>query len=348
MTAVELDLGAVASEEDLERTLSEPYPEDVQLAAQLEGDVLVLGAGGKMGPTLVRRIALALRAAGSRSRAVAASRFTSPAARAKVEASGAVAIACDLLDDRALASLPNAPNVVYMAGRKFGASGDEARTWAQNAYLPGRVAARFAASRIAAFSTGNVYPFVPPASGGSRETDAPGPVGEYAQSCLGRERVLEHFSRSQRTPVAILRLNYAVEARYGVLHDVAQWIWQGEPVPLDAGHVNVIWQGDANSAAFRSLALASSPPRTLNLSGLETLSVRILALELARRLGREAQFQGAEPPLALLSNASLAARLLGPPRVRVGAILDLVARWTATGGASLGKPTRFEVRDGKF
>ncbi|MBI4601731.1 MAG: NAD-dependent epimerase/dehydratase family protein [Planctomycetes bacterium] len=336
------------TEEDLDRALSEPYPEDVELARGLEGDVLVLGAGGKMGPTLARRIRLALERAGSRSRIIAVSRFGSSAERSKLEAWGVTALACDLLDERALAALPGAPNVVYMAGMKFGATGNETLTWTLNAYLPGRVAERFRASRIAAFSTGNVYPLVGRASPGCRETDPAGPVGEYAQSCLGRERVLEHFSRRNGTAMAILRVNYAVEARYGVLLDIGSRVWRGEPVPIAMGRVNVIWQGDANSAAFRSLALASSPPRVLNVTGLEALEVRWIARELAARLGREARFEGEETDRALLSDASLAARLLGPPRVPVAKVLDLVARWIGRGGRTLGKPTKFEAQDGRF
>jgi nucleoside-diphosphate-sugar epimerase len=341
-------LDTIATEDDLELELSRPYAEDVDFARRLDGDVLVLGAGGKMGPTLVRRILLALREAGSRLRVIAVSRFSAPAERQKLESWGAATLAGDLLDARFLASLPDCPHVISMVARKFGSTGAEGLTWAMNAYLPGRVAERFASSRLAVFSTGNVYPLATVASGGSRESDALAPVGEYGQSCLGRERLLDHFSRANGTRVVILRLNYAVEARYGVLADIAGRVWRGEPVPLGTSHVNVIWQGDANSAAFRALALAASPPRVLNLAGAELLAVRWLATELGRRLDRAPRFEGEETGTGLLSNASECHRLLGPPRVPVADLLDLTARWIRAGGRMLGKPTRFEVRDGKF
>jgi nucleoside-diphosphate-sugar epimerase len=343
-----LDPSAISTEEDLECVLSEPYEADVELAARLEGDVIVLGAGGKMGPTLVRRIVSAIRRAGARGRVFAASRFTSARDRTAIEAAGGVAISADLLDDAALAQLPDCPDVMYMAGRKFGSSGDESLTWAMNCLLPGKVAERYRSSRIAAFSTGNVYPLVAVASQGSTERDAPGPVGEYAQSCLGRERILEHCSRRNGTRICILRLNYAVEARYGVLLDVARLVVRGEPVPLETGYFNAIWQGDANSAAFRSLEHAMSPPAILNLVGPEKLSVRWVAEWFAKRFHRPLRFSGSESGTALLSDGSRARQLLGAPKVSTEAVCELVAIWLERGGRTFDKPTRFEVRDGKF
>lgn len=339
---------SVSTEEDLKAVLSEPYDEDIAWARRLDGEVMVLGAGGKMGPTLIRRIVRAMEEAGSETTVYAVSRFSDRSKKDELEALGAETIAADLLDETALAALPECPNVIYMAGMKFGATGQEPLTWAMNAYLPGRVAERFADARIVAFSTGNVYPMVPPQSGGPVETDPVGPVGEYAQSCLGRERVLQHFARQNGTPMCLLRLNYAVEARYGVLVDIARKVYEGEPISLGMSHVNVIWQGDANSVCFRALELCSSPADILNVTGPETLSVRSLAEEFARRFGRTATFEGEEGDTALLNDASRCHRLFGAPHVSVETVIDLVADWVERDGAMLGKPTKFETKDGQF
>lgn len=337
---------------ELEDLLSAPYPEDIEFARQLDGDVIVLGAGGKMGPTLLRRVAAAIAKAEAASRLFAVSRFTEPGVQEKLEAHGIAVIRADLLDDQAcgrrLADLPRCPNVIFMAGMKFGATGNEPLTWAKNAYLPGRVAEHFRESRIVALSTGNVYPLVPVSSGGSKETDSPDPVGEYAQSCLGRERIFAYFSDRYGMPVCIIRLNYAVEARYGVLLDIARRVYSGEPVSLAMGYVNVIWQGDANSAIFRALSLCSSPAAVLNVTGSEVLSVRHLAEEFGRRFGRRAVFEGRESDTALLSNTNRCRELLGVPRVPLDWLLDLTADWLRRGCPTYSKPTKFEVRDGKF
>jgi nucleoside-diphosphate-sugar epimerase len=310
--------------------------------------VLGLGAGGKMGPSLARLAANALGRAGGARAVTAVSRFSSAAARAGLEAAGVRTIQADLLDDAHLDALPDAPNVVYMVGTKFGTTGNEHLTWANNAYVPGRVAQRYRASRIVAFSTGNVYPLTPVAWGGSAETDAPGPVGEYAQSCLGRERVFEHFSRRHGTPVVLLRLNYAIDLRYGVLLEVARAVREGRPVDLAMGAVNVIWQGDANEVALRSLAVASSPPLALNVTGPETASVRRLALRLGGLLGREPVLTGEERATALLSNASRAHGLFGYPRVTLERMLEWTAAWVESGGETLDRPTHFQEREGAF
>lgn len=336
------------TEEQLEDFLSRPWPEDVDFARQLEGDVLVLGVGGKMGLTLVRRVLRAFEAAGVRRAVYAVSRFSEAAQREKLEDWGARTIKADLFEEDRLNALPNCPNVVYMIGSKFGTVGNEAATWATNAFLAGRMAERFKSSRLAVFSTGNVYPLVPVDSGGSKETDTPAPIGEYGQSCLGRERVLEHFSRRYGTPMCILRLNYAVEPRYGVLCDIAEKVESGRAIPLAMGYVNVIWQGDANSAAFRSLGLCESPPSVLNVTGSETLSVRHVAEELAQRLERQPVFAGSEADRALLSDSRRCRRLLGVPRFKLDEMLDLITHWIKIGGPCLGKPTRFEVMDGQF
>lgn len=342
------DVTSIASEEELEARLSAPYPEDIEWARRLDGDVLVLGAGGKMGPSLVARIVRAAEQAGSGATVYAASRFSDHSKRDQLEAVGAETITADLFEEAALGALPECRNVIYMVGTKFGTSERKPLTWAVNAYLPGRVAERFPASRIVAFSTGNVYPMVPPGSGGATETDSVGPVGEYAQSCLGRERVFEHFSKQNGTAVCLLRLNYAVEARYGVLHDIARTVYAGDPVPLQMGHVNVIWQGDANSVCFRALALCNSPADVLNVTGPKAHSVRAVAEGFAERFGCAVSFEGKEGETALLNDASRCHRRFGPPKVEVSAVMDLVADWIERGGPTLGKPTKFETKDGQF
>jgi nucleoside-diphosphate-sugar epimerase len=335
--------GRLASEDELEETLSRPTAADVEAARALDGDVLLLGAAGKMGPSLAHRIARALRSAGSRWRVIAVSRFSEQAARVQLEQWGVETIACDLLADGALDGLPDAPNVIYMAARKFGATGQPALTWATNAMLPALAAKRFAASRIVAFSTGNVYPFVPVESGGATEQTPVDPVGEYGWSALARERMFEFGASTRGTRVALLRLNYAVEPRYGVLVDLAERVRRGQPVDLAMGFVNVIWQGYANSVAFRALAHCANPPLVLNLTGAETLSVR----ELATAFGTPV-FQGKEAPTALLSNASLCHRLFGPPQPGVDTLIRWTSDWLNHGGRLLRKPTKFEVRSGRF
>ncbi len=338
----------ISDETELEDLLSEPYPEDIEFAQSLEGDIIILGAGGKMGPTLIQRICRAKEKAGAFWKVYAVSRFSSSAARERIEAAGAETISADLLDEGQVTALPACPNIIYMVGMKFGTSGQEPLTWAMNAYLPGRVADRFPASRLVAFSTGNVYPLVPAESGGSKETDRPDPVGEYAQSCLGRERILQHFSIRNNTPMCLLRLNYAVEARYGVLLDIALKVYQEQPVSLETGYVNVIWQGDANSVAFRSLNLCTSPAEILNVTGPDILSVRSIAGGFGERFGKEPEFSGEEQPSALLNDAGHCHELFGLPRISVEEVMDLIARWITIDGKILEKPTKFEVRDGKF
>ena len=334
--------------EELEEQLARPSTALVEYMAALEGDLLVLGAGGKMGPSLVRMACNAIRAAGVDKRVTAVSRFGNTRLREELEAAGAHTVARDLLQPGALEDLPVARNVVYMVAMKFGTSGSEHLTWAQNAFLPGLVAQRFRESRFVAFSTGNVYPLVPVTSGGSKEEDPTGPVGEYAQSCLGRERLFEYASHQYGTEVLLFRLNYAVELRYGTLVDIALAVRDGEPIDVSMGHLNLIWQRDANEMALRSLALASSPPAILNVTGPETVSVRRVAHMLGERLGREPLLVGEEQDTALLSNAGRAHRLFGYPSVPLEELLDLVADWIGSGGETLGKPTKFSVRSGRF
>jgi nucleoside-diphosphate-sugar epimerase len=339
---------AIEDEAQLEELLSRPSPADVDFARALEGDVLLLGAGGKMGPSLARRVRRASDAAGVERRIVAASRFSEPGMAAGLERNGIETIACDLLDPDQVDRLPRAENVVYMAGRKFGSTDRPDLTWAHNVVAPVHAARSFAGSRIIVFSTGNVYPLVPTSSAGATEADAPDPVGEYAQSCLGRERVFEHFSREHGTAAVLFRLFYAVDLRYGTLVDLARAVLAGTAVDIGVGRVNAIWQGDANSYAFRALALCATPPRPLVVTGPEPVRVRAAAERFATLLGKTARFEGEEGPVALLGNPATCMSLLGPPEVTLDRLLEWTADWVARGGRSLGKPTRFESVDGRF
>lgn len=337
----------VPDEAALEDLLSRPSAADVAFARTLEEDVVVLGAGGKMGPSLARRVRRALDAAGSARRVVAVARFSEPGLAAALDRDGVEPIACDLLDPAAVARLPRLPNVLYLAGRKFGSTDRPDLTWVQNVVVPSVVARHFSESRIVAFSSGNVYPLVAPGGAGATERDAVAPVGEYAQTCVGRERVFEHAARERGTPCLLFRLFYAVDLRYGTLVDVARRVRSGEPVDLRAAHVNAIWQGDANSYALRSLALCESPPRPLVVTGPDVVSVRDAAEAFGRRFGKTPRFAG-EPGPALLGDPSLCVSLLGPPEVPLARLLGWVAGWVERGGRSLGKPTHFEATDGRF
>ncbi|MBI1899194.1 MAG: NAD(P)-dependent oxidoreductase [Acidobacteria bacterium] len=338
----------MATEEQLDDLLAQPSDADIAAMRELEGDLILLGAGGKMGPTLAVRARRALDGAGRRDRVIAASRYSSLAARELLEKSGVETIAADLIEPAEVARLPEAPNVIYMAGRKFGSAGNASLTWAMNAYLPAVVCEKFRGSRIVAFSSGNIYPFVPVASGGASESTPLAPVGEYAQSVLARERMFEYFSLRNGTPVLLLRLNYAVEMRYGVLLDIGTKVFERRPIDLSTGMVNVIWQGDANSVALRALGLCQSPPVVLNLTGPESLSVRYAASRFGQIFGIDPVFEGQEAPTALLNNAARCHRLLGYPRVTAEQVIEWTAQWIAMGGPTLAKPTHFEVRDGKF
>lgn len=333
---------------ELEERLSAPRPELVADLRELDGDILVLGAGGKLGPSLVRLALRGIAEADTDAKVIAVSRFSEPGLADTLAAHGAQTVIADITDDDALAALPDAENVVLLVGAKFGTAGKEHGTWATNTYLPGRVANRFRAARIVALSTGNVYPLTPITSGGSTENTPPGPVGEYAMSCLGRERILAHFSAAHGTPMSFVRLNYATEMRYGVLVDLARAILAGEPVDLTMGHVNVIWQGYANEVALRSLRHASSPPFLLNVTGPEIASVRQLARALAAELGKPLTFTGEEAATALLSNAQRCHGLFGYPDVPLATLTQLTARWVADGLPLLGKPTKFQSRYGRF
>ena len=332
----------------LDDRFTEPRAETIAALRACPGDVIVLGAGGKMGPSLTAMLSRAAAELSDGRQILAVSRWSDRDAERSLRELGVSAVRCDLLDRSAVAGLPDAPNVIFMAGQKFGTRDKPSRTWAMNTLVPALAAERYAGARIVAFSTGNVYPLVPVASGGAKEMDALGPIGEYAASCVGRERLFEHFSERDGTKVFIYRLNYAIDVRYGVLLDLAQKVVTGRPIPLAMGYVNVIWQGDANRVAIEALPLASSPPFVVNVTGREILSVRDLATRFGKRLGRAPVFDGAEGSDALLSNTSLMRERFAAPAVSIDAMIDHVASAVEANAPTLGKPTHFEARDGRF
>ncbi|HEY0971195.1 MAG TPA: NAD-dependent epimerase/dehydratase family protein [Gemmatimonadales bacterium] len=343
-----------SDESALDEWLSRPGDQLPPVLSELGGDVVVLGAGGKMGPSLARMARRALDAAGgdaARRRVYAVSRYAGEqgaAIRRMLDEAGVLTVGADLADREQVAALPDAGNVVFMAGQKFGTRDDPALTWVMNSYVPALCAERYAGARAVVFSTGNVYPLTPVRGGGSREGDAPRPLGEYAMSCLGRERLWEFFAERGDTRVTVVRLSYACALRYGVLTDIARRVWEGEAVDVTMGAVNVIWQGDANRLALLALAHVDTPPLVVNVTGTRTLLVRDLAAAFGERLGRAPVIAGREAPDALLSRTERMRTLLGEPEVDVETLLDWTAGWVRRGGALLDKPTRFEVRDGGF
>ncbi len=334
--------------EVLEQELLKPSDALVADIAKIEGDIIILGVGGKMGPSMAKLARKAIIQAGINKRVIGISRFSEAGTREELEAEGIETIAADLLNEDDLASLPDAPNILYLAGTKFGTTGKEAFTWAMNSYLPGRVAERYKNSRIVAFSTGNVYPFVPINSGGLSEETTPAPVGEYGQSCLGRERVFQYFSERYNIPTLIYRLNYAIDLRYGVMLEIAKSVLAEKPIDLTTGNVNVIWQGDANEIAIRSLLHCESPANILNVTGPETLSVKWLAEQFGLLLDKKPTFVNEIQPNALLNNASKAHKLFGYPRVTVRQMIEMTVAWLNAGGKTINKPTHFQERKGQF
>jgi nucleoside-diphosphate-sugar epimerase len=342
-------MNGIRTVEQLEAKLAEPSEALLQDLSMVDGDILILGVGGKMGPSLARLAANAVRAAGLNKRVIGVSRFSNADAQRELESAGVTTIACDLLNDSELRSLPHADNVIYMAGNKFGTTGREHFTWAMNAYLPGRVAEKYKDSRIVVFSSGNVYPFTSiQHGGGADESVAPEPIGEYAQSCLGRERIFEYHSHKNGTPMAMYRLNYAIDMRYGVLLELARAVREERAVDVTMGYANVIWQGDANSMALRSLTACSSPPSILNVTGPETMSIRWAAEQFGRRFGVKPIIEGEESNNALLSNASRSHQRFGYPSVSLLQMIDWTAEWVAADGTTWNKPTHFQERKGKF
>ena len=338
----------IETETELEQRLSEPTPEVVATMHRLQGNIVVLGVAGKMGPTLAR--AHGRRAsdeAGVKRRIWGVSRFSSEDPKA-LEAHGIETIRGDLLDPAQVGQLPDAVNVIYMAGRKFGSPGDESTTWAHNSFLPGLICQKYRGSKIVAFSTLNVYGLVPVTGPGARETDALAPVGEYAMSCLGRERIFEHFSKRLGIKVALLRLNYACELRYGVLVDLARLVWEERAVPLGVGYFNAIWQGDANAMSLRAFEQADSPAWIVNVSGAERLSVRTVCNRFGELFNKPVRFQGKEGDSGIFADASFGQKSLGSAQTTTDQMMELIAHWIRRGGRNLGKPTHFEARDGKY
>ena len=328
----------------LDELLCRPSQALIDDLTKVDGDIMILGVAGKMGPTLA---GLAKAALPGR-RVIGVARFTDADVKTWLQSRGIETINCDLLDATAIEALPKVPNIVFMAGRKFGAEGDLSLTWAMNAHVPALVAQAFRNSRIVAFSTGCVYPFVPVGGRGADENVPPNPPGEYAQSCVGRERMFEYFSRKYATPGRLFRLNYAIDMRYGVLHDIATKILLGKPIDVSLGHVNFIWQGDASAQALRCLARCDTPTSPINVSGHEILAVRDLANKLGARLGRDPVIVGTEEPTAWLTDTSQATQLFGLPVVDTGQLIAWTADWVARAMPSLGKPTKYEVRDGRY
>ncbi|MCD2424022.1 NAD(P)-dependent oxidoreductase [Niabella pedocola] len=334
--------------QELETTLLAPSAALIEDLKKTDGDLMLLGVGGKMGPSMARLAVRAIREAGLTKKVIGVSRFSSGTLRQELEAIGVETIACDLLDDEALPQLPQVPNIIYLAGYKFGTSGNEDFTWAMNTFLPGRVAAHFKDSRIVAFSSGNVLPFVPVTDGGVSEETEPAPIGEYAQSCLGRERIFQYFSKKNGTPVLIYRLNYAVDFRYGVLVEIAKSVLAEKAIDLTTENVNVIWQGDANEIALRSLLHCTSPATVLNVTGPEILSVRWIAQRFGEWFSKEPQFINQPAPTALLNNASACHKLFGYPRTSIREAIDITAKWLLEGGELWNKDTHFQERKGNF
>ncbi len=339
---------SIRTESELENFYSEPYPETVQMMKRLDGDIMILGAGGKMGPSLAHLAANSVKNAGSGQKVLAVSRFGDEEIRHWLEDRGVTTISCDLSDYEAVQSLPRIRNVIFMAGRKFGESGSQSLTWLMNTIVPGNVARIFADSRIVVFSTGCIYDFARPEGGGSKEEDLPHPVGEYAYSCLARERVFEYYSIHSGTGVLFFRLNYAIDLRYGVLLDIGEAVYNGLPVDLSVSTVNIIWQGDANNRALLSLEHAASPPFRLNVAGSDMISVKEIAERFAGIFGCSVHFTGSDSGKAYLSNAERSVELFGSPRISLDKMIDWVASWIRTGGRTLLKPTKFQVTDGNY
>jgi len=338
----------IISEDLLNKLISRPDKETIELLSRLDGDLMFLGVAGKIGPSLALMAKRACSEAGSDKKIFGVSRFTNKEHRIFLEKNGLTTITGDLLDSDFLKNLPQVKNIFFLAGMKFGAEDNLGLTWAMNSYMPALIAETFKESKIVAYSTGCVYPLVAVSSGGSVETDKPEPVGEYAQSCLGRERMFEYGSRKYGTPVTLIRLNYSVELRYGVLIDIALKVYNQIPVDLSMGYFNIIWQGDANNYVLRSLETVESPPRLLNITGEEILSVRSVAEEFGNLLGKKPVLKGQESETALLNNSQQAFKIFGRPKVAVSNIINWTAEWIKQNGKLLGKPTHFEVRDGKY
>lgn len=334
--------------EELDIKLSEPSERLIEDVTKIQGDIMILGLGGKMGPSLAKLLKNAIEKTGKSKRVMGASRFSNETMYSELTDFGIECHKVDLLNGGGLNDLPDAENVIYMAGNKFGTAGNEHFTWAMNAYLPGRIAERYKNSNIVVFSTGNIYPFMPIESGGATESVRPSPIGEYAQSCLGRERVFEHFAIKNSTKMLLYRLNYALDLRYGVLLEVAKRVISEKPIDLSMGHVNVIWQGDANEYAIRSLLHCEFPVNKLNVTGPETISVQWLAEQFGEHFGKKPIFKNRPAETALLNNASQSFELFGKPFVSLNEMIKMTVEWVKSGGKEISKPTHFQERKGDF
>lgn len=339
---------AIMGEAELEEVMTRPSPKLIQMMRRLEGDLIILGIAGKMGITLGRLAVRACEAAGVKKRVIGVSRFSDASSRGALEQMGMETMACDLLDPEAVAGLPRIPNVIFMAGRKFGTTGAEALTWAANTLVPGNAAHHYMKSRIVAFSTACVYPLAEVLKGGCTETDPVGPIGSYAQSCLGREMVFDYYSQVHKTPTLLFRLSYAIDLRYGVLREIADKVWSGAPLDVTTGYANVIWQGDANSQALLSLEHCIAPAKVLNVTGRQMISIREVALRFGKLMGKTPQIVGKEAPTALVINSRLASEILEESRVTLDQMIEWTNHWVVQNGRSLNKPTHFEERSGQF
>jgi hypothetical protein len=334
----------VTTVEELDELLSRPSAGLIDYMKTLEGDIMILGAGGKVGPTMALTAKRAIEAAGVKKDILAVDVVPMPL----LEAHGIKTLKCDMMDLDAVATLPKVENIIYMIGRKFGSTGSESLTWALNVMVPYNVARAFTGSRIAAFSTGCVYPVMDVSTGGATEETVPNPIGEYAMSCLGRERMFDFYAETKGERVAHIRLNYAIDLRYGVLYDIGHHVWNNEPVDVTTGFANVIWQGDACNQIIQCLALAASPAVPINITGPEIISIRETAELYGKLMGKSVSYSGTENGRGYLSNASRAKELFGAPSVSVEQMVEWTAGWIMQGGANLGKPTHFETQDGKY
>lgn len=334
--------------EKLDNLLAIPHSEVIEMMKRLSGDIMILGVAGKMGVTMAMQAVNAIKAANVDKKVYGVARFSNIEEKVKLEKSGVITITCDLSNREEVSKLPKVANIIFMAGRKFGTNGSEDLTWAMNVLVPSLVAEHFKDSRIVAFSTGCVYPLVSVKEGGCSEEVQPSPVGEYSQSCLGRERIFEYYSKKNGTKILLFRLNYSCDLRYGVLHDIGRAIWEDKPVNNTVGYFNVIWQGDANAAALRCLELAASPCAILNVTGPETATTEKTAKIMGEIMNKEVKFAGTSGELNYLNDSSKMCELFGYPRMSLSEMIRLQAQWIANGGISIGKPTHFEVNNGKF
>lgn len=344
-----VEMGEVKwTKQRLHEILCEPSDRLVEDMKRLDGDIMILGAGGKMGPTMSILAANAFRKGGIKHKVYAVSRFSDATVRKELEESGVQVISCDLEKADEIAKLPEVKNIVFMVGRKFGTDGGEALTWGMNAAVPVLVLERFHGSNFVVFSSGNVYDLPEASSGGSLETDKVRPIGEYTQSVLARERMFDYYAKKYGTKSLIFRLDYAIALEYGVLADIAKKIVDGKSLSVANSCFNCIWQGDANEYALRSLLLVENPPKRLNVSGPEINGVKSTALKLARLLGKEVTFEGEPCSNAYLENCGECHKLMGYPRVTIDMMIEYQAQWILDGGEYINKPTHFEERKGSY